>query len=102
MLFPSINRKYVEDNCLIVCAIISFLLNKVITQDELTTIQHNIWRRSTYYFPTNVIDKRYFLLFWYDWKFSTSNNSTRIVMNIGFTIGKEKYGITGICGTEDQ
>ena len=103
MLFPSIFWKSAKDNCSILGAIPSSLLNSNINKDGFASIQQHIRTRLTC--PANAMksDPRY-ITHCYDVmaNMAASQSDTRMVINRGLTTSKDKYGNLGVRSTNDS
>jgi predicted GIY-YIG superfamily endonuclease len=103
MLFPSIHWKSAHDNCSIIGAIPSSLLNANARKDGFAPIQQHLRTRLTCPSSTTSTDPRY-ITHCYDVmaNMAASQQDTRLVINRGLTVGKDKYGSLGVRGSNDS
>ena len=103
MLFPSIHWKTSSDNCSILGAIPSSLLNEKCKSYGFATIQQHIRTRLTCPFSATSTDPRY-ITHCYDVmaNLAASQSDTRLIIDRGLTIGEDKYGNLGVRGRNDS
>jgi predicted GIY-YIG superfamily endonuclease len=103
MLFPSIHWKSTDDNCSIVGAIPSSLLNSYSQKEGFASVQQHIRTRLTCPSCATNSDPNY-IIHCYDVlaNMAASQNDTRLVINRGLTVGKDKYGSLGVRGCNDS
>ena len=99
MLFPSIHWMSSSDNCSIIGAIPSSLLNEHIHKEGFATVQQHVRTRLTCPSCATNSDPRY-ITHCYDImaNLAASQNDTRLVINRGLTVAKDKYGNLGVRG----
>ena len=102
MLFPSIHWKSADDNCSIVGAIPSSLLNPNITKNGFAPVQQHIRTRLTCPSSTTSTDPRY-ITHCYNVmaNMAASQHDTRLIINRGLTVGNEKNGDLEVRGSKD-
>ena len=103
ILFPSHHYKSTHDNCSIIGAIPSSLLNSYCTQEGFTTIQQCIRTRLTSPINSMSSDPRY-ISHCYDVmaNLAASHNDTRMIINRGLTISDDNDGNLGVRGCGDS
>ena len=103
MIFPSIYWKASDDNCSIVGAIPSSLMNEAIKQYGFVTIQHHIRTRLTSNSSSTSTYIRY-TSYCFDVisHLSASYNGTIMMINRGLTVDDDKEGGLGVRGKGDS
>ena len=97
ILFPSIFWKLISDNCFVLGAIPSSLLNSDINKVGFASIQQHIRTRLTSPSNTTNCDPRYICHYYYIMEnMARSQYDIRLVINKGFTVGKDKYCSLGV------
>ena len=100
MLLPSLHWKYTKEKCSIFGAIPSLLLSLCCIQEGFSSIQQLICTRLTYTSKSMGSDPRY-ICHYYDIvaNLSASRNESRLVINLGLTVGENKNGNLGVRGS---
>ena len=103
MLFPSIHWKSSTDNCSILGAIPSSLLNEKAKSYGFASIQEHIRTRLTCPSSATSTDPRY-ITHCYDVmsNLAASQSDTRLIINRGLTVSEDKYGNLGVRGNNDS
>ena len=103
MLFPSIHWKSSEKDYAIVGALPSSLLNEFIYKDGFSSVQQHIRTRLTCPFSTTSTDPRY-ITHCYDMmaNLAASQSDTRLIIDRGLTVGKDKYNNLEVRGSSDS
>ena len=103
ILFPSIHWKSASDNCAVVGAIPSSLLNANITKEGFASVQQHIRSRLTAPFCATSSDPRY-ISHCYDLmtNLAASQSDTRLIINRGITVGNDSNGNLQVRGSKDS
>ena len=104
MLFPSIHWMSSSDNCSIIGAISSSLLNEDVHKEGFATVQQHVRPKLTCSSCATNSDPRY-IINCYDimLNLASSQNDTRLVINRGLTVAKDKYvNLGGSGGSGDS
>lgn len=103
MLFSSIHWKSSEKDYAIVGALPSSLLNEFIYKDGFASVQQHIRTRLTCPFSTTSTDPRY-ITHCYDMmaNLAASQSDTRLIIDRGLTVGKDKYNNLEVRGSSDS
>ena len=103
ILFPSIHWKSASDNCAVVGAIPSSLLNANITKEGFASVQQHIRSRLTAPFCATSSYPRY-ISHCYDLmaNLAASQSDTRLIINRGLTVGNDSKGNLQVRGSKDS